>query len=218
MANGLNFARRPFENERLSRLLFAAAAFVVVAATAVHAFFLTRYLLREREELDLVVEELQSDLEETEAAIAASRQTVAREQTSLADERTQFLTRIYRHKSFSWTGLFNELEAITPPDVRITSIAPFEEDGRIAVTLNVVGRTLQAVLSMVRALEGSSFFDTVFPLDEVDLAELGAGESGIAATLRLTYVAPAETTTADAELGPETETQTGEPEAVEEDP
>ena len=73
--------------------------------------------------------------------------------------------------------------------MRITSIAPLEVDGEISVTLTLVGRTLQNVLEMVSALEGSSFFATVFPLDEVDLADLGAGtNSGIAATLRLRYV------------------------------
>ena len=73
--------------------------------------------------------------------------------------------------------------------MRITSIAPVEIDGEISVTLTLVGRTLQNVLEMVSALEGSSFFATVFPLDDVDLADLDAGAgSGIAATLQLRYV------------------------------
>jgi len=75
--------------------------------------------------------------------------------------------------------------------VRITSIAPFEDDGEIAVTMTLVGRTLTNVLEMVSALEASMIFATVFPLEEVDLAELGDGrETGIAATLELRYVAP----------------------------
>ena len=60
--------------------------------------------------------------------------------------------------------------------MRITSIAPVEIDGEISVTLTLVGRTLQNVLEMVSALKGSSFFATVFPLDDVDLADnLDAG-------------------------------------------
>ena len=73
--------------------------------------------------------------------------------------------------------------------MRVTSIAPVEIDGEISVTLTLVGRTLQNVLEMVSALEGSSFFATVFPLDDVALADLDAGAgSGIAATLQLRYV------------------------------
>jgi Tfp pilus assembly protein PilN len=191
MASGFNFARQPFENERLPRLVFTLSAALVLGVTLVHGFFLGRYLVREQEALDITVSELEGEIEAADAAIARTEASLAEKQTALGDERTRFLTRIYRHKSFSWTGLFNELEEITPAAVRITSIAPFEEDGEIAVTLTLVGRTLANVLEMVSALEGSRFFATVFPLDEVDLAEIGDGrETGVAATLRLRYVAP----------------------------
>ena len=188
MSNRFNFARRPFVNERLPRLVFVMTAVLVIGLTFVHGFFLVRYLVREQQALDVQVAELRDELGRTESRIASSTASVAQGQTALSNERTVFLARLYRLKSFSWTGLFNELEAITPRAVRITSIAPLEVDGEISVTLTLVGRTLQNVLEMVSALEGSSFFATVFPLDEVDL-NLGAGtSSGIAATLRLRYV------------------------------
>lgn len=191
MANDFNFSRSPFENERLPRLVFTVAATLVLGVTLVHGFFLARYLVREQEALDIKVDELRDELSATDAAIARTEATLARQQTALGNEQTAFLTRIYRYKSFSWTGLFNELEEITPAAVRITSIAPSEEDEEIAVTMSLVGRTLTNVLEMVSALEASRFFATVFPLDEVDLAEIGDGrETGIAATLRLRYVAP----------------------------
>ncbi len=189
MWNHFNFARRPFVNERLARLVFVVAAALTIGLTLVHGFFLARYLVREQEALDVQVAELRDELAGTESRIASASASVAQGQSALSNERTVFLTRLYRLKSFSWTGLFNELEAITPKAVRITSIAPLEVDGEISVTLTLVGRVLQNVLEMVSALEGSSFFATVFPLDEVDLADLGAGtDSGIAATLRLRYV------------------------------
>ena len=191
MANDFNFSRAPFENERLPRLVFMLAAALVLGVTLVHGFFLARYLVREQEALDIKVDELRDELEATDDAISRAEASLARQQTALANERTAFLTRIYRHKGFSWTGLFNELEEITPAAVRITSIAPFEDDGEIAVTMTLVGRTFTNVLEMVSALEASMLFATVFPLDEVDLAEIGQGrETGIAATLELRYLAP----------------------------
>lgn len=211
MSNRFNFARRPFVNERLPRLVFVVAATLVIGLTLVHGFLLTRYLVREQEELDVQVAELRDELAGTESRIASAGASVAQGQTALGNERTVFLARLYRLKSFSWTGLFNELEAITPRAVRITSIAPLEVDGEISVTLTLVGRTLQNVLEMVSALEGSSFFATVFPLDEVDLADnLGAGtDSGIAATLRLRYVDFEPTTVEpEPEAKPETEENT----------
>ena len=191
MANDFNFSRAPFGNDRLARLAFALAAALVLGVTLVHGFFLARSLVREQEALDITVGELEDELEATDAAINRTETSLARQQTALANERTEFLTRIYRHKGFSWTGLFNELEEITPAAVRITSIAPFENEGEIAVTMTLVGRTLTNVLEMVRALEASAIFATVFPLNEVDLAELGDGsETGISATLELRYLAP----------------------------
>ena len=186
----MNFARKPFENERLPRLVFLTAAAAVLVVTAVHGFFLARYLVREQEALDIQVEELETGLEDTTRQVSEAREALARAERSTGDERTVFLTTLYRRKGFSWTGLFNELERITPADVRIRSVAPFEADGRMAVTLDVVGRTLANVLQMVTALETSTYFAMVFPLDEVDLSEMGGGDSGIAATLQLHYVEP----------------------------
>jgi Tfp pilus assembly protein PilN len=188
MPNGLNFARTPFVNERAPRLVFGVALFVVAALTAAHGYLLTRYLMREQEDLDVRVSEIRDRIQKTDEALAENQRSLAQDQTTLGDERTSFLVRLYRQKSFSWTGLFNELESITPASVRVTSIAPAEEKGQIIVTLSVVGRTLEDVLEMVRSLESSSFFATVFPVDEANLDEtLGQG-TGVAATLKLQYV------------------------------
>lgn len=188
MANEFNFSRAPFVNERLPRTVFALAVGAVAAVTLFHGFLLTRYLLREQESLDIRVSELQKELSETNAGITRTQGSLAQDRSALGSEQTKFLTTLFRRKTFSWTGLFNELETITPPSVRVTSIAPAEEEGEITVTMTVVGQALQDVLEMVRALESSSFFATVFPLDEANLAEAERGETGIAATLRLDYV------------------------------
>lgn len=188
MANELNFAREPFTNERLPRLIFSLLATFVLGLTLVHGFLLGRYLLREQEELDLRVAALRSELEQTNDGIARAEAAVDREQTALGNERTRFLVRLYRQKGFSWTGLFNELEAIAPGPIRITSIAPTEEDGEITVTMTLVGKDLRNVLEMVKQLESSSFFATVFPIDEANLDDLGRDETGVVATLHLQYL------------------------------
>jgi Tfp pilus assembly protein PilN len=188
MSQGLNFARAPFTNERLPRLVFLLLALLVGAVTLVHGYFLTGYLLREQEELDIRVGEVRDEIRKTDEAIATTQSSLSREQSAAGNERTAFLTSLYRQKSFSWTGLFNELEAITPGAVRVTSITPTEEKGEITVTMTIVGRTLQDILEMVRALESSSFFATVFPVDESSVEKPGEADAGIAATLRLHYV------------------------------
>lgn len=220
MANQFNFARAPFVNERLPRAVFWLAVAAVAAVTLFHGFLLTRYLLREQESLDIRVSELRQELAETNGRISRAQSALAQNQNSLGNEQTSFLTTLFRRKSFSWTGLFNELETITPPSVRITSIVPSEEEGEISVTMTVVGQTLQDVLEMVRALESSSFFATVFPLDEANLAVAERGETGIAATLRLDYIEDVRKTAEPSSPAPEKQQEpaeiVGPPEPVEE--
>lgn len=217
MANEFNFARAPFVNERLPRAVVVLAIATAGAATLFHGFLLTRYLLREQEALDVRVADLRREISDTEARIAAAQGSLARNRTELGSVQTQFLTTLFRRKSFSWTGLFNELEEITPPSVRITSIAPAEEEGEITVTMTVVGRTLKDVLELVRGLESSSFFATIYPVDEANLEDEDRGETGIAATLRLDYVEDVREPGGPSPIGPEApETpETGTPETPE---
>ena len=165
-----------------------AIAGLVAALTAVHGYLLTGNLLREREELDAHVDAIRTEIRETDSAIDRIGAALSQERTAVGNEQTRFLTRLYRRKAFSWTGLFNELETIAPGEVRVTSIVPTEDDDVITVTMTVVGRTLADVLELVKALESSSFFTTVFPIDEANADEAAGRGAGIAATLQLRYV------------------------------
>ena len=182
MNTPLNFARVPFRNERLPLLIYGLAAVSLLGTTVTHGVILTRYLLREQEELDVKVAALDEELERRETELQQTENELRSERSEARTERIRFLTATYRQKSFSWTGLFNELEAITPAAVRITSIAPSAEQGQIQVRLHVVGRTLADVLEMVGELEAHQLFGTVLPLNETQESEEG-GE--IAATLML---------------------------------
>jgi Tfp pilus assembly protein PilN len=215
--NDFNFARAPFVNERLPRLVLVLALAAVAAVTLFHGALLTRYLLREQEAVDTQVDDLRQELAETNERIASAQNELGRNRSELGSEQTRFLTTLFRRKSFSWTGLFNELEKLTPPAVRITSISPAEEDGEITVTMTLVGRTLQDVLEMVRALESSSFFATIYPLDEANLESEDRGESGVAATLRLDYVEDVRESPEDLEPEEPVEEAPEEPASVEEE-
>ncbi len=182
----LNFARVPFRNERLSQLIFSIAAIGLVAATVVHGVVLTRYLQREREELDSKVQAYEEEVAEVEESLSRKRIELDSKKNEARDERIRFLSSIYRQKNFSWTGLFNELESISPAAVRITSIAPTEIAGDLLVRLSIVGRSLEDVLEMVTRLEASRLFETVLPMDEMQEGDGGTG--GVEATLSLRFL------------------------------
>lgn len=182
----LNFARFPFRNDRLPRLVYGLLTLVVVVATALHAAAFTRHLLKEREEMDLKVQKLEEEISALERELAAARTEVGPAMSPVEDGRVSFLAGVLRQRAFSWTGLFNELEAITPENIRITAIVPKEEEGEIIVRLSVVGRSMEDILEMVRRFEESRIFASVMPLDEGE--EDPRQGSGVTATLSLHYV------------------------------
>ena len=189
MTAQFNFSKKPFENQRLSQLLIILITSLLIPLTLIHGYFLlTHYLAREHQGLEFKIEKVKKQIEETEQQISQNRKTLEGGQPDLVKERLLFLKRIYRHKNFSWTDLFHELEKIIPANVKIVSIQPIDIDGHITVNLALIGKKLANVIEMVTALEASSSFNMVFPLNEVELSELGTGETGIAATLGLQYV------------------------------
>lgn len=185
----LNFAKVPFRNERLPRLIYGLAVTALVVATLIHGITLTRYLLREQEELDVKVAELEAKFADLRNKLNLAETELNSKTDAVRTERIRFLSDIYRQKSFPWTGLFNKLETLTPPGVRIASISPGEpgdEVGEIEVNIQVVGRTLGDVLEMVKRLEADQLFTTVLPLRESENDREGGG--GIAAALTLQYL------------------------------
>jgi Tfp pilus assembly protein PilN len=118
---------------------------------------------------------LLADIDRTRAALEAERNDVM-------SQRVAFLADTYRQKGFSWTGLFNQLESVIPPNVRITSISPTAAQGEIEVRLTIVGRSLEDLLTLVRNLEQSRFFGTVMPLNEAQQEQEGTVSSTV--TLR----------------------------------
>jgi Tfp pilus assembly protein PilN len=190
----LNFARAPFRNERLPSLIFGLAAAALLGVTVLHGVVLTRYLMREQEELDVKVEALQKELSETEANIQLTENELHSQRNDVRTERIRFLANVYRHKSFSWTGLFNELESLAPAAVRITSISPAgiagttdEMEEEIQVELRVVARSLDDVLEMVRRLEAAKYLTTVLP-QMVSEGDASQGAEGWSAVLTLQYL------------------------------
>ena len=193
MIHQLNFAKIPFRNERVPGIFYGLAVALLLALTVVHAVFLTRYLMREQEELDVKVASLQEELAELNSRIGRTQSELRSQTNEAGTERIRFLARLYYHKNFSWTDLFNELETLTPPAVRITSIAPGpigtkddEIKEEIQIQLQVVARSFENILEMVSRLEENHLLMNVLPLSEADRTETDDG--GHAATLTLKYL------------------------------
>ena len=81
-------------------------------------------------------------------------------------DRAAFLNSIIDARSFDWTRMFMDLERILPAGVRVISIEPKQEKGRIQVKLRIGASNYDAKLKFQQGLEGSRVFSEVRELSE----------------------------------------------------
>jgi len=160
-----NLSTRPFYNERL---VTVAIAVVAVGALLLAGYDAKRLIdLSSRRSAARVKVEVNS----REAARIREQAEVlqrgvdrptlmslaawTREANALIDQRT-----------FSWTGLFGQLETTLPLDVRLLSISPRVEKGTTHLSLAIVLRNLDDVDVFIDNLMQTGAFYDVSPTDE----------------------------------------------------
>jgi Tfp pilus assembly protein PilN len=152
-----NLSTRPFYNERAVHAVAALVAIAVLAITAwqvLRIVRLSRYktelnasITRDRREADAALREAQQirrGLDQTQLATLAAG---AREAHDLIARRT-----------FSWTALFNELEATLPEDVMLVAVRPEISDDVTQVQLDVQGKSEDDIQAFWERLEKTGRF------------------------------------------------------------
>lgn len=170
----LNLATRPFRNNTLV-WLGLVIAFTLVAGSifwSVWTFVDKRAALGDLRERVGKIDAEFAGLDVREAR--AKREAATVDLRSLRF-RTEKANQVIRAKAFSWTRLFNELEAIQPNDVRMTSVHPVfrSENGRpgrgeipstaIPVSVEGTAKDLDDFFAFERALLASPQFARVEP-------------------------------------------------------
>jgi Tfp pilus assembly protein PilN len=195
-----NLATRPFYNERLVHWLIAGAAVLVVGFTA---FNVSEYLRLSGRQGGL-------------AADAARDETMARTLTARAAEARQridakSLERISAQaaeangiidaRTFSWTALFDDVEATLPPTVMLTAITPTIDANGAMVRLTVLGRTVEAIDDFIERLEATKHFENVQPSSEI-VTEEGLFQTQVTGRYLAATPSPAPAGPAAAPVGP----------------
>lgn len=178
-----NLSTRPFYNERGVHLVLGLVALILLAVTAFSLW----------EIFDLSARQAQLQ-ERVQAAEQGARQARAdaervrgainpREFTQAVAEARDANTLIDR-RVFSWTDLFNRLEATLPSNVRITSIRPkVDRGGTMTVSLVVSARSVEGIQEFVENLERDGGFTGLLSREEF------LGENGLLqATLEGQYL------------------------------
>jgi hypothetical protein len=177
-----NLATRPFYNERLVRgaLVVALASALIWAAlnvTTLVSLSQQSAMLGDR----IRSEGLRAAGARTEADTIRRGLNVAElEQVAAAASEANALI---ARRTFSWTGLFNQLESTLPADVRLVEVQPQTDDkGRLLLSLTVVSRKIEDLDEFIRGLEATGAFSGV-----VSRSDEALDDGSIASTLQGYY-------------------------------
>jgi type IV pilus assembly protein PilN len=161
----LNLATNPLQTHRkflaVSGLIGAIAG-IVFLALGWHVYSVRK----SNEALRARVSEVQQQM----VGLMGQRQELenffAEEQNAKLNERSTFLNSLIDEQSLNWTQMFMDLEKIMPIGVRLVSIEPAHEKGRVLVRLQVGAISDEAKLKFLRALENSPAFREVREVHE----------------------------------------------------
>jgi hypothetical protein len=173
-----NLATRPFYNERLVRVVLAAALAAATAWAAVNVATVVSLsqqgaMLADRVRTEgLAASAARADAEALRTSLNPAEITAA---SRAATEANQLIVQ----RTFSWTTLFNRVEATLPPDVRLVQVQPqTDDDGRLMVSLTVVSRRIEDLDAFIDRLEATGAFRGVLSRAD-DALEDGTIESNL---------------------------------------
>ena len=119
----LNLARDPFHNLRPVRRagLVLAILGLVLAAVDVRVYW--RHFTGENQ-TRVRQQELDGEIAAEREALAGLRQRLAELEVSSLNQRAQFVNQQIAQRTFSWSGLFDDLVSIQPLQLHIVSLDP----------------------------------------------------------------------------------------------
>lgn len=169
----LNLATIPLQTHR--RFLAGSGVTGAIAGIIFVALGWHVYSVRKADEkLRARTEEVRQEMAVLLEQRRALEQFFARPENAKLAERSAFLNTLIDEKSLNWTRMFMDLEKVLPSGVRLISIEPRTDKGRVQIRFVVEARSDAAKLEFIRALEGSPAFTRVEEADE-HLDEHGEG-------------------------------------------
>jgi hypothetical protein len=157
-----NLATRPFYNERLVHWILALAGLLVVLATV---YNISEYLRLSGRQGGLAADAARDEAmaRTLQARAADARRRIDPKGLQKISEQASEANGIIDARTFSWTALFDDIEATLPPTVMLTSITPsIGPDGAI-VRFTVIGKSVEAIDTFVEHLEATQRFTGLLP-------------------------------------------------------
>jgi hypothetical protein len=166
MRYNLNLARRPFVNTTVPAILALLAAVGIVTFTVVNVSMLTAESTGEAGAFEQQIERALTNLNRIQTEIDSTDQQLKSDEAKLLGNRIRFANELITRQKLNWTKLFDRLEAITPPNVRMLQISPYMTGSGMALLLRIEESEPEAALAFVEAMNASPYFGQVSLEDE----------------------------------------------------
>jgi len=161
----INLARRPFRNNTVYYAVFGTCFAVLLAASVYNVYD----YVHTGEDLSL----LEADLAERTQVYMALREDVEKMKRDISglnlktlDSKSSFANGLILSRLFSWSTLFDRMEDLIPPDVKIRSIRPSISPTGIEIQIDGLARTAEEMYEFETNLSDSDFFFGVYPVSE----------------------------------------------------
>jgi type IV pilus assembly protein PilN len=153
----LNLATKALETHR--RFLATSGAIGVVAGILFLGLGWHVYSVRKADEaLRVKAAAIRQEMTGLEQQRNELERFFAQPENARLHDRSAFLNTLIDEQSLNWTQMFMDLEKILPAGVRVVSIEPAHEKGRVTVKLLVGASSDEAKLKFLHALEASPAF------------------------------------------------------------
>jgi Tfp pilus assembly protein PilN len=188
-----NLATRPFYNEGTVRVLLLLGALIVAGVTALNVYELVSLTRRDRG--------LAAEAARAETAARDLRREAASLKTGIDARHVADIAAaaheaniVIDQRAFSWTALFNQLEAALPGEARLTAVTPSVDDqGQLTVSVTVLSRSVDAIDKFLDALEKSGTFTGLLSQQEAE-----TNDGFLKATVKGRYLPPVAAPAAEA--------------------
>jgi hypothetical protein len=155
-----NLSTRPFYNERAIHALAAIVAVLLVALAAWQGVRVVR-LSRYKTELNTAIRRDRNETQVAASQAAQIRRGLDQKQLAVLSVSAKEANDLIAQRTFSWTELFNQLEATLPDDVMLLSVRPEIKDGRTELHMDLQGRTEDVINEFWDRLEKTGQFHDV---------------------------------------------------------
>lgn len=155
-----NLSTRPFYNERAVHAIAAAIAIIVLAVTAWQIVRVVR-LSRHKTELNAAIARDRAETDARNRDAAVIRRGLDQKQLTLVAADAKEANQLIEQRTFSWTQLFNHLQATLPEDVMLTAIHPEFEEGQTFISMSIQGKGEEVIDEFWQRLSKTGAFHNI---------------------------------------------------------